>query len=156
MVRRAAAHALPVSARRHCLGVTGILSFVQGIYLQSIVLPYTDRDGCDWGMRSELRLLPCPAYIYVAIQDMFTAFAAAGTGEKLLQHFLALSRDDTDSVRIIAVQACSKAAKSVSAKQVVDNICPLVKRWVEDKSWRIRKAVASTLYPVSSGCFAVV
>ena len=94
--------------------------------------------------------------MYVSIQDMFTAFTAAGTGEKLLQHFLALSGDDTDSVRIIAVQACSKAAKSVSAKQVVDNICPLVKRWVEDKSWRIRKAVATILYPVSSATICVL
>ena len=49
-------------------------------------------------MSSDLRLLSC-LQIYVAIQDMLTAFTAAGTGEKLLQHFLALSSDDTDSVR---------------------------------------------------------
>ena len=80
---------------------------------------------------------------------MFAAFTEHGAGEQLLPSFLALSSDDTDSVRIIAVQSCSRAAQSLSPGQVVDSICPLVQRWVEDKSWRIRKAVASILYPVS-------
>ncbi|CAM9427017.1 unnamed protein product [Ectocarpus sp. 12 AP-2014] len=77
-------------------------------------------------------------------------FAGVVEGHLLLSDvvpvFEALASDDQDNVRLLAVEQAGKVAKALVDQQLEDecapHIVPVIKRAVEDRSWRVRCAMA--------------
>mmetsp|Transcript_11642 Transcript_11642/g.12790 ORF Transcript_11642/g.12790 Transcript_11642/m.12790 type:complete len:572 (-) Transcript_11642:137-1852(-) len=62
--------------------------------------------------------------------------------DKLLPIFSSLVVDEQDSVRIMAVGCCGALAKRLSKEQNIKLIMPAIKQCADDKSWRVRYALA--------------
>ncbi|CAN0050913.1 unnamed protein product [Scytosiphon promiscuus] len=77
-------------------------------------------------------------------------FAGVVEGHLLLSDvvpvFEALASDDQDNVRLLAVEQAGKVAKALVDQQLEDecaaHIVPVIKHAVEDRSWRVRCAMA--------------
>lgn len=58
--------------------------------------------------------------------------------EDVLPAFVDLTRDDQDSVRLIAVEAAGALAKVLPREEVANPVMPAVVQCSQDKSWRVR------------------
>jgi len=67
----------------------------------------------------------------------------------LLPVFLQLTSDDQDSVRLIAVEACTPLGKVLPISIATSDILPVLQRFSEDKSWRVRWNVAQQIPELS-------
>lgn len=67
----------------------------------------------------------------------------------LLPVFLQLTSDDQDSVRLIAVEACTPLGKVLPISITTSDILPVLQRFSEDKSWRVRWNVAQQIPELS-------
>mmetsp|Transcript_36279 Transcript_36279/g.43822 ORF Transcript_36279/g.43822 Transcript_36279/m.43822 type:complete len:602 (+) Transcript_36279:101-1906(+) len=81
-------------------------------------------------------------------------FAAAVEKEflktELMTLFVDLTNDEQDSVRLLAVEGCSGFAKLLKDDQdVTTHILPIVTKYAEDKSWRVRYQVATQLFTLA-------
>lgn len=54
-----------------------------------------------------------------------------------------------DSVRLLAVESCGDFAKLLPRSDVSNTVLPIVKRFSEDKSWRVRYNVAQQLHLIA-------
>lgn len=64
---------------------------------------------------------------------------------ELLPLFTALSSDEQDSVRLLAVQNCVSIAKVLSIAENQAVVLPVVRAVSQDRSWRVRYVVAEHL-----------
>ena len=60
----------------------------------------------------------------------------------LIPHFAALTRDDQDSVRIVAVDKCATLGSVLPPEKTQKLIFPMIGEPQKDKSWRVRYMVA--------------
>jgi serine/threonine-protein phosphatase 2A regulatory subunit A len=58
--------------------------------------------------------------------------------ESLFSSFEKLSRDEQDSVRLLAVDNCVAMAEKFTSEEVFQVILPIIKSCANDKSWRVR------------------
>lgn len=58
--------------------------------------------------------------------------------EDILPAFVDLTRDDQDSVRLIAVEAAGALAKVLPRAEVASSVMPAAVQCAQDKSWRVR------------------
>lgn len=65
--------------------------------------------------------------------------------EELVQVFAKLSKDEQDSVRILAINNCIALGKLKSTPEWQDQIMPVMKACAEDKSWRVRYMMADNV-----------
>lgn len=68
---------------------------------------------------------------------------------ELLSIFQSLQTDNQDIVRMAGVESCILFATKVSASKVNASLVPCIKKYGEDKSWRIRYLVADKIIQVS-------
>lgn len=66
----------------------------------------------------------------------------------VLPLFRALTTDDQDSVRLLAIENCSAIAQLLSPEENAQHVLPIVRSSVEDRSWRVRFSVAKDFFPV--------
>merc|ERR1712060_945635 len=59
----------------------------------------------------------------------------------LLPLFAALSADDQDSVRLLAVENCVRVGKLLSVAENEQAVLPIIRAVSQDKSWRVRYVV---------------
>lgn len=64
----------------------------------------------------------------------------------LVPLFLELTQDEQDSVRLLAVEACGEFAKLLGRGDVTTHVLPVVQKFSQDKSWRVRYNVAQQLH----------
>jgi serine/threonine-protein phosphatase 2A regulatory subunit A len=57
----------------------------------------------------------------------------------------AAPRADQDSVRLLAVESCSSFAVALSREDTIRQLLPVVLKFSQDKSWRVRYNVAAQL-----------
>lgn len=62
----------------------------------------------------------------------------------------ALTTDDQDSVRLLAIENCAAIAALLNHDENVAHVLPIVRSSVEDRSWRVRFSIAKEFFPV--GC----
>ena len=60
----------------------------------------------------------------------------------LLPLFSALSADEQDSVRLLAVENCVRVGKLLSVAENQTAVLPIIRSISQDKSWRVRYVVA--------------
>lgn len=70
----------------------------------------------------------------------------------VLPLFRALTTDDQDSVRLLAIESCAAIAQLLTPDENAQHILPIVRASVEDRSWRVRFSVAKDFFPVRSCC----
>jgi serine/threonine-protein phosphatase 2A regulatory subunit A len=66
----------------------------------------------------------------------------------ILPLFKALTADDQDSVRLLAIESSAAIAKLLSHDENTQHVLPIVRASVEDRSWRVRFSIAKDFYPV--------
>ena len=66
----------------------------------------------------------------------------------ILPLFKALTTDDQDSVRLLAIESSAEIAELLSAEENTQNILPVVRASVDDRSWRVRFSIAKEFFPV--------
>jgi len=86
----------------------------------------------------------------------FAAVAGQNEGDKtaLLNEFLLplltkLSTDEQDSVRLLAIENCSKVCSLLDKESYLQHILPIVQASVEDRSWRVRFNVAREFHALA-------
>ncbi|WVY90056.1 hypothetical protein V8G54_035570 [Vigna mungo] len=57
-----------------------------------------------------------------------------------------VTKDDQDSVRLLAVEGCAALGKLLEPQDCVAHILPVIVNFSQDKSWRVRYMVANQLY----------
>merc|ERR1719230_2029964 len=60
----------------------------------------------------------------------------------LLPLFSALSADEQDSVRLLAVENCVRVGKLLSVPENKTAVLPIIRAVAQDRSWRVRYVVA--------------
>jgi len=60
--------------------------------------------------------------------------------------FTELTQDEQDSVRLLAVEGCAAFGKLLDKDDCVTYVVPIVQKFAQDKSWRVRYMVAQQLY----------
>jgi len=68
---------------------------------------------------------------------------------ELLSIFASLQTDQQDIVRMAGVESCILFASKISASQVNAQLVPCIKKFGEDKSWRIRYLVADKIIDIA-------
>lgn len=63
--------------------------------------------------------------------------------------FRALTSDDQDSVRLLAIESSSAIADLLSPEENSQFVLPIVRASVEDRSWRVRFSIAKDFFPLS-------
>lgn len=80
-------------------------------------------------------------------------FAAAMEKEHIagiiLPPFRALTADDQDSVRLLAIENSTAIAELLSENDNLMHVLPIVRSSVEDRSWRVRFSIAKDFFPLS-------
>ncbi|GMF11870.1 unnamed protein product [Phytophthora lilii] len=80
-------------------------------------------------------------------------FAAAMEKEHIagmiLPLFRALTADDQDSVRLLAIENSAAIAELLSQEENSLHVLPIVRSSVEDRSWRVRFSIAKDFFPLS-------
>lgn len=66
----------------------------------------------------------------------------------VLPLFRALTTDDQDSVRLLAIESSSAIAQLLTPDENAQHVLPIVRASVEDRSWRVRFSVAKDFFPV--------
>lgn len=69
---------------------------------------------------------------------------------ELLGIFSKFQKDDQDTVRMQGVDSCIVFSKFLSVSKVKSFLLPCIKKYAEDKSWRIRYLVADKIMDVRS------
>lgn len=68
----------------------------------------------------------------------------------LLTAFSKLQKDDMDIVRMQGVESCITFAKKLSPSKINTYIVPYIKKYGEDKSWRLRYLLAERIVDIST------
>ncbi|RLN14378.1 hypothetical protein BBJ28_00022721, partial [Nothophytophthora sp. Chile5] len=63
--------------------------------------------------------------------------------------FRALTSDDQDSVRLLAIENSAAIAELLSQDENTQHVLPIVRASVEDRSWRVRFSIAKDFFPLS-------
>ena len=66
----------------------------------------------------------------------------------ILPLFKALTADDQDSVRLLAIENCASIAKLLDEDDNSLHVLPVVRSSCEDRSWRVRFSIAKDFFPV--------
>ena len=53
--------------------------------------------------------------------------------------------DDKDSMRLAAIEPCAKIAEILDAKEIMSDLMPHIKEFLNDKSWRVRTELGKNL-----------
>ena len=69
----------------------------------------------------------------------------------LLSIFSRFYLDEQDSVRMQGIDSCVGFAKFLKPNQVTSVLLPYIKKFAEDKSWRIRYLVADRIMELADG-----
>lgn len=67
----------------------------------------------------------------------------------LVTHFKTLSADDQDSVRLLAIENCATMSQLLSEDENKLYVLPMVRESVDDRSWRVRNAIAREFANIS-------
>lgn len=67
---------------------------------------------------------------------------------EILPLFMKLSNDDQDSVRLLAIENCSKLGALLEETENKTHILPIVRSSIDDRSWRVRFSIAKFYAPV--------
>lgn len=67
----------------------------------------------------------------------------------ILPLFRALTADDQDSVRLLAIENSADIAELLSQDDNSMHVLPIVRSSVEDRSWRVRFSIAKDFFPLS-------
>lgn len=70
---------------------------------------------------------------------------------ELLNIFSKFFKDDQDSVRMQGIDSCVVFAKHLPVAKVNAYLLPYIKKFAEDKSWRIRYLVADRIMDLAQG-----
>jgi serine/threonine-protein phosphatase 2A regulatory subunit A len=65
--------------------------------------------------------------------------------------FTHLASDEQDSVRILAAENCSSLAMLLPDEESTTHVVPIVCKFGEDKSWRVRYMVTTTVASAHRG-----
>ncbi|TYZ68847.1 hypothetical protein PybrP1_001847, partial [[Pythium] brassicae (nom. inval.)] len=106
----------------------------------------------DAGRKKELR-----DFFQVLCNDetpMVRRAAASNIGKEhlnamVLPLFRALTTDDQDSVRLLAIESSAAIAQLLTPDENAQHVLPIVRASVEDRSWRVRFSVAKDFFPLS-------
>lgn len=63
--------------------------------------------------------------------------------------FRALTSDDQDSVRLLAIENSAAIGELLSPDENTQSVLPIVRASVEDRSWRVRFSIAKDFFPLS-------
>jgi serine/threonine-protein phosphatase 2A regulatory subunit A len=63
--------------------------------------------------------------------------------------FRALTSDDQDSVRLLAIENSAAIGELLSPEENTQSVLPIVRASVEDRSWRVRFSIAKDFFPLS-------
>lgn len=86
-----------------------------------------------------------------ALAPFAEALEAQHIREDILPAFVDLTRDDQDSVRLIAVEAAGALARVLSRGEVASSAMPAVVQCSQDKSWRVRYNAVQQVGRAGSG-----
>ncbi|CAN7034437.1 unnamed protein product [Brassica rapa subsp. trilocularis] len=76
-----------------------------------------------------------------------TTLESAFLNAEIMTMFDGLTKDDQDSVRLLAVEGCAALGKLLEPQDCVARILPVIVNFSQqDKSWRVRYMVANQLY----------
>lgn len=64
---------------------------------------------------------------------------------ELLHNFSKFYKDEQDSVRMQGIDSCVAFSKALPPAKVQAHLLPYIKKYAEDKSWRIRYLVADRI-----------
>ena len=70
---------------------------------------------------------------------------------ELLNIFSKFYKDDQDSVRMQGIDSCVAFANQIAPAKANSYLLPYIKRFAEDKSWRIRYMVADRIMDLATG-----
>ena len=73
------------------------------------------------------------------------------TETELLNIFSKFYKDEQDSVRMQGIDSCVCFAQQLSPTKVNAYLLPYIKKFAEDKSWRIRYMVADRIMDLATG-----
>ena len=89
-----------------------------------------------------------------AAASQLGAFAQAVSKDVLLSEVVGIfskqAKDDQDSVRLLAIEACVPVASLLSEAENEEHVLPIVHASVEDRSWRVRYNMAKMFHPLSA------
>ena len=70
---------------------------------------------------------------------------------ELLNIFSRFYKDEQDTVRMQGIDSCICFAKKLPANKVTAYLLPYIKKFADDKSWRIRYLVADRIMDLAQG-----
>jgi len=70
---------------------------------------------------------------------------------ELLNTFSKVFKDEQDSVRMHGIECCVSFAQQLKSPKMSAPLIPYIKKFSEDRSWRIRYMVADKIMELASG-----
>ncbi len=86
----------------------------------------------------------------ITLNDMIKMVPKVPEGE-LFKIFAQFFKDEQDSVKMQGIDSCVVFCKHMPQAKVAVNLLPYIKKYAEDKSWRIRYLVADRIMDLSQG-----